>query len=82
MATLFYLGRLMDALGTGTETLAIPPGVNDTAALRTWLDAERQLGGILTEPTVRLAINDVIVSEPCAISDTDEIAFLPPVGGG
>jgi len=72
----------MDAFGTSNETLALPANIADTSALRSWLDNDRQLGGILLEKTVRVAINDTIVSEPWPIADSDEIAFLPPVGGG
>lgn len=82
MARLLFFGRLMDALGTSAETLALPVQVDDTSALRSWLDDDRQLGGILLEKTIRVAINDMIVSEPWPIADSDEIAFLPPVGGG
>ena len=82
MARLLYFGRLMDTLGTSVETLALPAGVADTSALRSWLDNDRQLGGILMEKTIRVAINDTIVPEPCPIADSDDIAFLPPVGGG
>lgn len=82
MARLHFFGRLMDTLGTSAETVALPAGMHDTSALRTWLDNDRQLGGILLEKTIRIAINDTIVSEPWPIKDSDDIAFLPPVGGG
>lgn len=82
MAQLLYFGRLMDTLGTPQETIALPATVRDTAALREWLDADRVLGGTLLEKTVRLAVNNEIVAEPHPISDGDEIAFMPPVGGG
>jgi sulfur-carrier protein len=82
MARLLYFGRLMDTLGTSVETLALPAGVADTSALRSWLDKDRQLGGMLMEKTIRVAINDTIVPEPWPIADSDDIAFLPPVGGG
>ena len=82
MARLLYFGRLEDALGLATETLTLPSDIADTSALRTWLDSSRQRGGALVELTVRIALNDQIVSEPCPVTDADEIAFLPPVGGG
>lgn len=82
MARLRYFGRLMDLLGASSETLALPADVTDTCALRRWLDTDRQLGGALLERSVRMVVNDEIVNDPWAISDADEIAFLPPVGGG
>ena len=82
MARLLYFGRLMDTFGTSAETLALPAGIADTSALRSWLDKDRQLGGMLLDMTIRVAINDTIVQEPWPIADSDDIAFLPPVGGG
>lgn len=82
MARLHYFGRLMDAFGTHAETVALPAGIDDTSALRSWLDNDRKLDGVLLEKTIRIAINDTIVSEPWPIADSDDIAFLPPVGGG
>lgn len=82
MAQLLYFGRLMDTLGTGEETIALPATIRDTAALRRWLDEGRGLDGALLEKTVRLAVNSEIVNDPHPVSDSDEIAFMPPVGGG
>jgi len=36
----------------------------------------------LQAANVRVAVNHALVSGPCALSDGDEIAFLPPVTGG
>ena len=82
MAQLLFFGRLMDTLGTAEETIALPATIRDTAALRHWLDADRKLDGALLEKTVRLAVNSEIVTDPHPVSDGDEIAFMPPVGGG
>lgn len=82
MAQLLYFGRLMDVTGTAEETITLPATVRDTSALRRWLDADRALGGALMEKTVRLAVNAEIVMDPHPVSDGDEIAFMPPVGGG
>ena len=82
MARLLYFGRLTDVFGASAETLALPADIDDTSALRSWLDNDRQLSGVLLEKTIRVAVNDDIVPEPWPIADSDEIAFLPPVGGG
>lgn len=82
MAELLYFGRLTDVTGTDTERVALPNKVTDTLALRRWLDAARGWDGVLTDPTVRIAINDEIVPDPSPIAESDRIAFLPPVGGG
>ena len=82
MAQLLYFGRLMDTLDKAEETIPLPDSVRDTSALRRWLDQDRALEGALLEKTIRLAVNNEIVADPHPVSDTDEIAFMPPVGGG
>lgn len=82
MADILYFGRLGDVAGTGAEKLDIPAAITDTAALRRWLDAEKSAGGAFLEASVRLAVNSEIVVDPHPISTSDEIAFMPPVGGG
>ncbi|MEL6831306.1 MAG: MoaD/ThiS family protein [Pseudomonadota bacterium] len=82
MAELLYFGRLTDVTGTGGEEVSLPSDVNDTSALRQWLEIERGWHGTLTDPSVRIAINDEIVPDPSKIANGDRIAFLPPVGGG
>lgn len=82
MAQILFFGRLTEVTGTPEETLALPASVRDTATLRKWLDDERGLGGALMEKTIRLAVNSEIVADPHPLNDADEIAFMPPVGGG
>lgn len=82
MAEILYFGRLSDVTGRHAETLDIPVTITDTAALRRWLDERNEARGALLEKTVRLAVNSEIVADPHPVSDRDEIAFLPPVGGG
>lgn len=82
MAKLLYFGRLSQTTQTDTEIRALPKTVTNTAELRIWLDQIHNTDGALMEPTVRIAINNDIANEPTKISDEDEIAFLPPVGGG
>ena len=64
------------------EMLDIPASITDTAMLRQWLDERNSADGALLEKSVRLAVNSEIVVDPHPVSDRDEIAFLPPVGGG
>lgn len=82
MLTVTYYGKLADLTGKPAETLALRPSVADTHALRRLLDARYGAEGVLLDPRVRIAINDVIVTEPFAIAAGDAIAFLPIVGGG
>jgi len=82
MAKLLYFGRLTDITQTSAETLGIPDRIKSTDDLRTWLDKHHTANGALLEGTVRIAINNEFVQEPAAFQQTDEIAFMPPVGGG
>jgi molybdopterin converting factor subunit 1 len=72
--------RLREILGTPETSLELPAGarVGDVwAALardRRQLEAERR--------TTRAARNGCIVVFEAPLSDGDEVAFLPPVGGG
>lgn len=82
MAQVIYLGKLGDLAGGQAESLALPAEITSTGALRKWLDTERGFGGALLHRTVRIAVNAELVPDTFAICDADEIAFLPPIGGG
>ncbi len=79
---ILYFGRLSDIAGGLSEDLRLPPGICDSSALRSWLDAARGFDGALRHRSVRTAVNNMIVPDPHPVSDTDEVAFMPPVGGG
>ena len=82
MADILYFGRLSDVTGKDSEKLDIPAAITDTAALRRWLDEAKSADGAFLDKSVRLAINNEIVVDPHPVSRSDEIAFMPPVGGG
>ena len=72
---MLFLGRLQDAAGEGERTVAYRA---DVAALIESFDSE--LGEALLSPKVRVAVNGAL--GVTALSDGDEVAFLPPVSGG
>ncbi|MEZ6001145.1 MoaD/ThiS family protein [Hyphomonas sp.] len=82
MATILYFGKLSSLFGELSEQAPLPSEISDTATLRKWLDETRGFDGALMHNSVRVAVNSEIVSDPFPISNADEIAFLPPVGGG
>ncbi len=82
MAEITYWGKLADVTGVQEERRALPAHVNDTDALRTWIDAEHTAGGVFLDNANRIALNDEIVAEPASVRDVDTIGFLPPVSGG
>ncbi|MCR9077972.1 MAG: molybdopterin converting factor subunit 1 [Hyphomonadaceae bacterium] len=82
MARILYFGRLSDLTGAAEETVALPDTVSTAGELRQFLDLRFEANGALLEPTVRIAINNELCFDTMAVTETDEIAFMPPVGGG
>ena len=82
MAKLLYFGRLGDVTGRSEEQLDLPSDIATAGDLRNWLDLRFEASGALLEPTVRIAINNEFSFDTSAISNGDEIALMPPVGGG
>ena len=84
MVTIIYFARLREALGVGSEKLALPAGVCDLDGLRGLLVARG--GAWATElagsKPVRAAINQDMAQGDTGITDGDEVAFFPPVTGG
>lgn len=82
MAKLLFFGRLQDVTGCSQCTQTLPDTVNTTHDLRQFLNGQYGDSEQFLDTTVRIAINDAFAQEPVGVSDTDEISFLPPVGGG
>lgn len=82
MARILYFGRLSDLTGAAEETLSLPDAVSTAGELRQFLDLRFEANGALLEPTVRIAVNNELCFDTMAITEADEIAFMPPVGGG
>ncbi len=78
---ILYFAGLKEALGTGGETLELPPGVNTAGALRDWL-AGHGREALAGAKNLRCAVNQDMAAPDAAIGDGDEIAFFPPVTGG
>jgi molybdopterin synthase sulfur carrier subunit len=82
MAKLLYFGRLSDVTGKTEEIIDLPDSIETAGELRSWLDMRFEADGALLEPTVRIAINNEISFDADSVAAPDEIAFMPPVGGG
>jgi molybdopterin synthase sulfur carrier subunit len=84
MITVLYFARLREALGTGSEEIALPQSVSTLEGLLGLLVAR---GGAWSEELaatrrVRAAVNQTMADGDTAIADGDEVAFFPPVTGG
>ena len=82
MVRLLYFGRLGDVTGINSEAFDLPDGIQTAGELREWLDVRFEAGGQLLEPSVRIAVNNEIVFDTHPLAGEDEIALMPPVGGG
>jgi len=84
MVTVLYFARLREALGTGSEQIALPAAVRNLEGLRALLVAR---GGAWEQELargkpVRAAVNQAMAVGDMEIADGDEVAFFPPVTGG
>ena len=84
MITVLYFARLREALGTSSESIALPATVRDVEGLRTLLVAR---GGewedeLAPSRPVRAAVNQAMALGDTQVDDGDEVAFFPPVTGG
>ncbi|HWV18870.1 MAG TPA: molybdopterin converting factor subunit 1 [Rhodocyclaceae bacterium] len=83
MITVLFFAGLREAVGTSSETLALPSGVTTVAALRDHLAARGDKWIALNSAkNLRAAVNQDMVLLTAEIKDGDEIAFFPPVTGG
>lgn len=81
--TVLFFAGLREALGSGREGLALPPGVVTVAGLRDFLAARGEPWSALANTkNLRVAVNQVMVGFDAAIKAGDEVAFFPPVTGG
>ena len=82
MMKIFYFGRLSERVGTNEETLTLPVGITSVRDLKDWLTTHKGLGETLYDPSVKTMVNQTLVHDDIIITGTEEIGFLPPVGGG
>ena len=82
MRVLFF-GKLADLAGQREYQLARPESVATVADLSRYLGGEfERLTGELDKSSVRYVVNEEICPATMAVSEDDEVAFLPPVSGG
>ena len=84
MITVLYFARLREALGMGSEQIALPQGVRDLDGLRALLAARGEAWAteLVGNKALRAAVNQNMATGDAPVADGDEIAFFPPVTGG
>ena len=81
---ILYFAWLKEHTGTSAETLTLPDGVTTVAGLIPHI-AARSAGhktALANLDTVRIAVNRVYGGPSSLVTDSDEVAFFPPVTGG
>ncbi|HEX6122596.1 MAG TPA: molybdopterin converting factor subunit 1 [Ktedonobacterales bacterium] len=75
-----YFASLREATGQTVEELTLPEGA-DVATARALL-AERYPPLARLLPSCAVAVNRAYVAADTPLHEGDELAFIPPVGGG
>ena len=79
-----FFASLREALGTGGESLTLPPEIKTAGEVREFLRAR---GGVWAEAladgkALRVACNQQMADAAKPLSEGCELAFFPPVTGG
>ena len=83
MVKVLFFAGLREALGTGSESLALPDGVATVGALRDYLAARGEpWSALASTKNLRVAVNQQMVGMDTPVKAGDEVAFFPPVTGG
>jgi molybdopterin synthase catalytic subunit len=75
-----FFGVLKDIVGKAEESLEIPPGATLATVFEGYATRYETLSG--KRPSILFARNREFAKPDTALTDNDEIAFLPPVSGG
>ena len=82
--TLLYFAWVRQTIGQSEEQVTLPPGVTTVRELAAFLAARG--GGharaFADDKRLRVAVNQEHTDWDAAVSDSDEVAFFPPVTGG
>ncbi len=79
-----FFASLREAVGTGSETLVLPAGVNTAGQVQELLRAR---GGVWADAlaegrALRIAVNQQMADPSTPVAEGGELAFFPPVTGG
>lgn len=77
-----FFASLREAAGAQQEQVTLPAGATVEALLSALADRHPGLDAHLRARGVRFAVNRCYVPPDAQLSDGDEVALVPPVGGG
>ena len=76
-----YFAGLREEFGCAGESVELPDGVANVAALRDHLVANGR-SALATAKNLRCAVNQEMAGADTVLKAGDEVAFFPPVTGG
>ena len=81
---IMYFAWMREHIGHAEETMTLPAGIGTVSGL---IDHLREISpghakALSDMDVVRVAVNQVYGGLDDAITDSDEVAFFPPVTGG
>lgn len=80
---ILYFAALREAVGTGSEELALADAPTTVGQIRSQLLARGGAWEALAEGrSLRVAVNQRMAEPATPVRDGDEVAFFPPVTGG
>ena len=82
MLKILYFGRLSDRASRREANIDLPSNITSLTGLKTWLDKEHDLDGALEDSSIKTMVNQILIHTDFNLDGTEEIGFLPPVGGG
>lgn len=78
-----FFGSLKDVAGGAERVVELPVEIDTRAALITWLcNDDARLAAALSDASVKLCLDQKMVSSPSWTGAPEEIAFLPAFSGG
>ena len=84
MVRLVFLGKFGDVAPAELAEIALPGTVHTLKDLKDWVARQEPLlGAAMAATRTRLIVNQCVAHDLSqAVSDGDEVAFLPPMSGG
>ena len=81
---ILYFAWLRQKTGHGSEQITLPEDINNVAGLMDWLvgRGESYADAFANREAIKIAVNQTYCDAEQKISDSDEVAFFPPVTGG
>jgi len=81
---ILYFGWVKSKLGTGSETIDLPPNVKSVSDLIALLCSKgsRHESALSDISEIRVAVDQEIADMNTSISEAEEVALFPPMTGG